>query len=341
MSEAAAIYGLTLIANCRLPGLRIAAATGQADVGFDLVDGRPAAVPELAAISWDDQTPIETDSGLHRVWAGTGSGGTFWRLSYGSETTGGVIEFILNPPGSRIWAFRYTTAARDPISTNAVASLLAGSVLPLVLRLRGTLCLHGSAVAIGNHAVVLVGNKGAGKSTLAATLAAAGHPVLADDVVALTSGNDGYMAHSGYPRLRLSPTTLRALKTPADGLAQVLPRVEKRYVDLQTGDASSWRFQPGPLKLGAIVQIARHKGRLPSIVEIISPADRMSTLLSHVSAKGIRLDPAQQRREFVGLGRLASTVPVRHLWCPEGLEHLQALGNAIVRTTMKAVPGAA
>ncbi|MGE0705568.1 MAG: hypothetical protein AB7F99_04215 [Vicinamibacterales bacterium] len=341
MSEAAAIYGLTLIANCRLPGLRYAADTRQTDVTFELFDSQPAAVPQVAAISWDDQTLIETDGGLHKVWSGTGTDGTFRRLSYGSEITGGVIEFVLNPPGSRIWAFRHSTRDRDPISTSAVASLLAGSVLPLLLRLRGTLCLHGSAVAIGDHAVVLVGGKGAGKSTLAAALAATGHPVLADDVVAITRGTGGYLAHPGYPRLRLSPTTLSALKTSAEGLPHVLPRVEKRYVELQSGSARSWRFQPGPLKLGAIVQIARHAKPFPLIVEIMSPADRMSTLLSHVSVKGIPLDPAQQRREFVAFGQLTSTVPVRHLGCPAGLEHLDATRDAVVRATMKMVQGAA
>ena len=63
-----------------------------------------------------------------------------------------------------------------------------GPGLGVLLHRRGLLVLHGSAVDIGGRAVVLVGHKGAGKSTTAAALVARGHRLLTDDLVALDAG---------------------------------------------------------------------------------------------------------------------------------------------------------
>ena len=63
-----------------------------------------------------------------------------------------------------------------------------GPGLGVLLHRRGHLVLHGSAVDVGGRAVVLVGHKGAGKSTSAAALVARGHRLLTDDLVALDDG---------------------------------------------------------------------------------------------------------------------------------------------------------
>ena len=63
-----------------------------------------------------------------------------------------------------------------------------GPGLGVLLHRRGLLVLHGSAVDVGGRAVVLVGHKGAGKSTTAAALVARGHRLLTDDLVALDAG---------------------------------------------------------------------------------------------------------------------------------------------------------
>jgi hypothetical protein len=57
--------------------------------------------------------------------------------------------------------------------------------MALALHEAGTLCLHGSAVAVGQGGVGFLAPKGYGKSTLAAVLAAAGGRLMSDDVVAV------------------------------------------------------------------------------------------------------------------------------------------------------------
>jgi hypothetical protein len=66
-----------------------------------------------------------------------------------------------------------------------VTAALFGNVLACICWRRGQLALHGSAVAIGDRAVLLIGPAGKGKSLLASALARRGHCVLSDEVAAV------------------------------------------------------------------------------------------------------------------------------------------------------------
>jgi hypothetical protein len=63
-----------------------------------------------------------------------------------------------------------------------------GNVLACICWRRGQLALHGSAVAIGDRAVLLLGPAAKGKSLLAAALARRGHAVLSDEVAVVADG---------------------------------------------------------------------------------------------------------------------------------------------------------
>ena len=71
----------------------------------------------------------------------------------------------------------------DALTDADAASYLAGYVLAFVLRLRGSVPLHASAVAIDGRALLFVGDSWAGKSSTAAAFSILGYPVLADDIV--------------------------------------------------------------------------------------------------------------------------------------------------------------
>jgi len=65
---------------------------------------------------------------------------------------------------------------------------LLGTVMAVLLQVRGNLALHGSAVCIGDKGVGFLGDKGAGKSTTASAMVAKGYKLIADDL--LTFSND-------------------------------------------------------------------------------------------------------------------------------------------------------
>ena len=114
------------------------------------------------------------------------------RMSYCDGTV-----VVINSGASRIWVI-----APAGHSTEDTAPYLLGPIMGTVLRMRGVTCLHGSAVAIDNHAIALIGASGAGKSTTAAAFARLGYSVLSDDVLALTDCASRFLLRPAYPRVR-------------------------------------------------------------------------------------------------------------------------------------------
>jgi hypothetical protein len=77
---------------------------------------------------------------------------------------------------------------QDDALPELVRSIVLGPAISLALELAGFLCLHGSAVAIGDAAVAFVGPKHFGKSTLATALTAAGARLIGDDLLVVSAG---------------------------------------------------------------------------------------------------------------------------------------------------------
>src|SRR5256712_12609609 len=80
-----------------------------------------------------------------------------------------------------------------------------GPALGTLLRQRGLLVLHASAVSVGGEAVAFLGGPGWGKSTTAAALHARGHGVVADDIGAGAPAAGGPGVLPGVPRRKPWP----------------------------------------------------------------------------------------------------------------------------------------
>ena len=107
--------------------------------------------------------------------------------------------------------------------------------------------LHGAALARSGHAFALAGSPGAGKSTLAAGLIAAGFDYLADDLVAL-SAPDALIVPWPLP-LSLKPGSLDVLTPRLPQLAGA-PRYRTKGLDarLLIPDAGVWDREPVKLR---------------------------------------------------------------------------------------------
>ena len=125
-------------------------------------------------------------------------------------------------------------------------------VIAFALRLRGVTCLHASSIAVGGHAIGLLGQPGAGKSTTAAAFARLGYSILSDDVAVLDYRGDRFLVPPGYPRNNLWPDSVRALFGSEDALPKITATWGKRYLPL---DQNGHRFQESPLPLGAIYML--------------------------------------------------------------------------------------
>ncbi|NOZ06697.1 MAG: dephospho-CoA kinase [Chloroflexi bacterium] len=123
---------------------------------------------------------------------------------------------------------------------------LLGSCMGALLFQRGTVPLHGTAVATKRGAVVIAGGIGAGKSTLALTLHQRGYPILADDISAVNRRTDGTpVIESGFPRLKLWADTCRRFAIETDDLPRIRPELEKFHYPLKKG---AFCAEPQPLR---------------------------------------------------------------------------------------------
>ena len=106
--------------------------------------------------------------------------------------------------------------------------------MAVLLQQRGFLILHASAVVFSNGAIAFLGDKGWGKSTMAASLQVRGYPLLTDDVLALKLDEDNPpLALPAFPQVKLWPSAIAALGGEPESLPRIIPELNKRVHRLQ------------------------------------------------------------------------------------------------------------
>ena len=305
-------YGLHITSNCRVPGLAADDRSTGGDLELHLNDGTE--FPDLSGdVLYTSENVDESGQPCLRVC----------RLcsgAYGLFYSDGP-RFAVDPHGHRIvgdWPAGY--CLEDAVT------YLSGPVLAFVLRLRGIVSLHASAVAIEGRAISLVGSPGAGKSTLSAAFAQTGYAVLSDDVVPLIEEGDCFRVQPGYPRINLWPDAVRALFGSEDALPRITPTWDKRFLSL---DQSKFLFEPQALPLG-VVYVLRSREAERSVCHIgpFSPPSAMITLVANTYLNYL-LDKSMRSEEFGVLGRLVKSVAVRFVDLPDAASQLGELVQAI------------
>jgi hypothetical protein len=232
-----------------------------------------------------------------RIWS-IGAG-DFLRLEYSDGT-----QFWIDRLQTTIWS---TWPAN--LSLENTTSYLLGPVFGLLLRLRGIVCLHASAVVLGDKAVAFVGPAGAGKSTTAAAFARTGCPVLSDDIVAIIAKDQAFYVLPAYPHLSLWPDSVQMLFGSPDALPRFTLDWEKRCLAMGTWDT---QFESRTLPLGAIYLLAERSPAPASSVVALRPQAALLSLLPNTYATNA-LDAELRAKEFALLGELVTLVPVRQL----------------------------
>lgn len=212
-------------------------------------------------------------------------------------------EFWIDLHGGKIWADWGVKSSFD----DAVGYLL-GPVFGVVLRMRGVICLHASAVTCGDGAVAFVGEPGAGKSTTAAAMVQRGHALLADDIVAITERGGEYRAVPAYPMIGLWPESVEALYGRADAAPASSENDEKRRLSLNAGQYAS-RTVP----LSAIFILEERQQDSPGpCVESMTAQQALMSVVANAYANTLPAEE-QRAREFAFLGRLVNSTPVKRL----------------------------
>lgn len=152
--------------------------------------------------------------------------------------------------------------------------VLLDQILPLALASSGETVLHASAVAIDGGAVLLVGEAGTGKSTLASALGQRGFPVLADDGILLKDEAEWALAVPSYPGLRLWPDAVAVAGHHAFALTAMSAYSSKQRL-IPAGSGAEFT----PLSVSAVLSLLPDAG--PLRVERLSRRDAALQFVQH------------------------------------------------------------
>jgi hypothetical protein len=291
------IYGLGVLANRTIPGVP-AATIASEDVRISF-GSLPHWLREISTTQIETSyvADYKSECGEPALRVFRVLDGKYFRFSYADQT-----EFLIDHEGTEVYADWV-----EPLTLEDTATYLLGPVMGFVMLLRGVVCLHASAVAIGDRAIALLGPAGAGKSTTAAAFSDRGFAVLAEDVVTLDDRGDRFFVRPGYPCIRLWPASVKALYGCETHLPRLTPNWDKCYLDL------SKQFQAKPLPLAAIYQLAeRQHDHAAPFIQALNGSDALMSLVANTYATKL-MDKQMRAREFELLGRVLNYVPVRRV----------------------------
>ncbi len=213
-----------------------------------------------------------------------------------------ATEFYVSRDGREVWAMWAVASTLADTET-----YLLGPVLGFAQRLMGVLCLHASAVVVGDVAIALCGPAFAGKSTTAGAFGAAGYGVLADDMTVLREDAGGVMAMPAYDHLRVWEDSERILLGSSGTLPRLTPTWDKRALRLK---GQGWNWREEPARLGAVVLLAPrvHAANAPRVDAV--PRSEAFVHLAANSYANYLLDDRMRADEFAAITRLMSSVEV-------------------------------
>jgi hypothetical protein len=184
---------------------------------------------------------------------------------------------------------------------------LLGGVFSVALHLQGLLCLHGSAVGMGNMAIGFLANKGAGKSTMATALCASGATLITDDMLPVDPKGTP-MAWPSMPAVRLLHDSAPHLR---HATGQTHPVTNKYHVNELPPDQVEMRR----LELGAIYELAPVPSGVgvPAVERIrVTGPTAVGTLLRNHRA-GSAIGGVESMNLFLRACDIVRTVPVYRL----------------------------
>ena len=287
-------YGLLIISEFCLPELEAAdCSASSADVTYRRGDVEPVA---------DD---VE-GSGMRRISANPGRCRLTYE-SYGTFLVQGGTDVVFDP------------ASTDVVETKIVRRLLENEILAVLLHQRERLVLHASAVAIDGSAVVFLGPRGIGKSTMAAAFHVSGYPIIEDDMVSIRLEDGVPMVDQGVPEMRLTPDAVEALG------------IEGASKESNDGGSGKLYYQftqsqePKPLMRCYVLDT----GELVSI-DGVPEEGEFFNLITHTYTQGLVSDTQQSGSHFELCSSITESTEFRLLSRPKEYEKLQSVIDAVV-----------
>lgn len=235
-----------------------------------------------------------------------------FRLVYSHAGT-----FDISGDGTSIVWYRHSEALPE-----LVRSIILGPAISLALELAGFLCLHGSAVTIGETAVAFVGPKHFGKSTLATALTTAGARLVGDDLLVVSPGRPTTV-RPGVGSVRLWADMAATL--PLDGVCDTLIPGVKTTITGFTDEA----LAVTPTPVGAIYvlsPVAKDTTTRVAWRELLAPSEATIALAHQTKLPASLVGLRAAGSQLKAAAAVAATVPV---WTLRAVRDVARLGPLV------------
>jgi hypothetical protein len=309
------LYGLNLASDFPFAN-RLAEGIGEPDLIFRLVDSPPTTGWEKDVPAFASSPEVDgVEESLIYVYRQDG---------YDVLRFTDVADYYLGPEG-------IVCHLLDPAYDYLVEIRLLGGAFPLWLELAGIPTLHASAVVVEGRAAVFLATNSGGKSSMAASLMQAGHPLLTDDILPLKKREETFVGRPGYPQMRMWPDQARHFVGRYEDLKIVHPAYSKRRVPVGDGGLGTFHGEPTPLACFYLPE-RRDPAGWGKGTEI-TPVSRTEALMALVgqsfvphTVEALGLQP----RRLGFFAPLVARTPVRRIVYPEGYEHLPEVRRSIL-----------
>lgn len=198
------------------------------------------------------------------------------------------------------------------------------NALPFALELENTPFVHASAVEWDGKAIAFSAFAGGGKSSITTSLVLRGAKFLTDDVLVLERRDADFLAHPGYPQIRLWDDAAGEL-LPADAHEMIHATWPKRRGLVERFG----EFAKSPSRLSALFLLDTETKVEAPTLERISGQAAFFRLLKNLPALAA-LDYSTQAIRTKFFGELLASVPVLLLRYPRRYDLLDDVLNVVL-----------
>jgi hypothetical protein len=191
---------------------------------------------------------------------------------------------------------------------NEIVTYIVGVAFATLLLQRDVFSIHGSAICANNQAFIIVGEAGAGKSSIAREFIQSGYKLLSDDLSAISTKNQLYVIPS-FPTQKMWKNTMDAYESSPDPSKKIFHDVDKFYVDAQD------HFEESSKQLGGIIWLEESEVEEVTLTKL-EKNQALEVLLIHAFIEDMVEKLGLKTQQFILLSHVLSHVDVYHLERP-------------------------
>ena len=204
--------------------------------------------------------------------------------------------------------------------------LILGPGMGTLLRQRGYLVLHASAVDIKGNGVAFLGDSGFGKSTLVTAMSKKGHKFITDDVLRVKFDESNMpLALPSFPRAKLWDDIINHIKDQPNLVQKIHPEIEKYSFNIDT----SFTTKPIPLKNIYIL-----KNNDKNEINLLKSQDALIELIKSSYAVNLFGDNGKAQN-LIQCANIVNNIPIKCLKKRQRLKELNDLIRIVEKDALK------